>query len=180
MEAELRAKIKDPRAIELRLKKLGAKFLKKRSLTDYYFGSLGLYEKLNHSFWLRVRIEGKRTVLAYKGSTGKDGVYEEYEQEVQNPKVIIKILQKAGFDNPITVSKKRTSYKLGDINIEIDKFENEGSYIELEINSKNHDKSPLYELFDKLGIPKKDIFEIGYITRFLKKKKTPYTKWIKN
>jgi len=181
MEVELRAKIKDPKKIKLRLKKLGAKFIGKRKLKDYYFGEISLYKKLGHSFWLRVRIEGNRARLAYKGSTGKDGVYEEYEQEISDYEGIIRILTKSGFDNPITVEKIRTSYVLDDVNIEIDDFTKEGSFIEAEIiSSKSHKKEKLYEIFKQLRIPKKDIFEKGLITLFLKKKKPSFAKWVKN
>lgn len=180
MEVELRAKIKNKEGIITKLIKLGAVKSGEKELTDYYFGDIGLYEKIGHSFWIRLRVKGDKVELAYKGSTGKDGIYEEYEQELQDLDTAIAILTKMGLTNEITAKKKRMSFKLGDISIEIDDFGDWGTFVEAETISESDDKSKLHELFDKLGISKEDIFEKGYITLMLEEKNSPYTKWIKN
>ncbi len=181
MEVELRAKIKSPKNIVSRLKKLGAVEFGEKKLVDYYFGNIDLYKKAGHSFWIRLRVkDGGKVELAYKGSTGKDGVYEEYEQQLQDLNTAVAIFTKMGLTNEITVKKTRKSFKLGDISIEIDDFEDSGVFIEAETISLSGDKSKLYELFEKLNVPKQDIFEKGYITLMLEEKKSPFTKWIKN
>lgn len=180
MEIELRAKLKDPNKIINKLVELGAVRSAEKELSDYYFGDLDLYKKVGHSFWIRLRSQGKKVTLAYKGSTGKDGVYDEYEQELQNLDTALKILKKMGLTKEIVVHKKRFSFKLGNVSIEIDYFKNWNTYIEAEIISKRPDKTKLFELFNALGISKKDIFEKGYITLMLEEKKSPFTKWIKN
>lgn len=180
MEVELRARIKDLEKIISSLKELGAVEAGEKELTDYYFGDIGLYEKVDHSFWIRLRVKGEKVELAYKGSTGKDGVYEEYEQELQDLDTAIAILTKMGLTNEITAQKKRKSFKLGDISIELDDFGEWGTFIEAETISESDDKSKLFELFEKLDIAKEDIFEKGYITLMLEEKNSPFTKWIKN
>jgi len=180
MEIELRAKIKNLKEVTSKLVDLGATKSGTKKLTDYYFGDIGLYSKIGHSFWIRLRVKGEKIELAYKGSTGKDGVYEEYEQDLQDLDTAISIFTKMGLTNEITVEKKRTSFKLGDISIEIDDFGEKGVFIEAEVIGQNEDKTKLYELFEKLGVPKRDVFEKGYITLMLEKQNSLFTEWIKN
>lgn len=180
MELELRARIKDPEEIAKKLKEVGAERSGETELTDYYFGELGLYKKLGYSFWIRLRVEADKLELAYKGSTGRDGIYEEYEQELQDLDTAITILTKIGLVNEITVRKKRTSYKIGDISVEIDDLGEDGLFIEAEKISEGDDKSQLFELFNSLGIPETDIFEKGLITLLLEEKGSPFAEWIKN
>lgn len=180
MEVELRAKIKNINNLKNKLREMGAIKTGEKLLSDYYFGDIGLYKKIGHSFWIRIRDKGDKIELAYKGSTGKDGVYEEYEQNLQDLNTTIKMLSNMGLDNEITVHKKRESFKLGNISIEIDVFEGWGTYIEAEIINNTGDKKDLFELFRKLEISKEDIFEKGYITLMLEEKNSKYTEWIKN
>jgi len=180
MEVELRARINDSKNIISKLVSLGATKHGTKKIVDYYFGDIGLYSKIGHSFWIRLRVRGKKIELAYKGSTGKDGVYEEYEQELQDLDIAISIFTKMGLTNEITIEKERTSFRLNDISIEIDDFGEKGVFIEAETISENDDKSKLYELFKKLGISRKDIFEKGYITLMLEEKNSLFSKWIKN
>lgn len=180
MEVELRARLKKPKEFKKRLIGFGAKMTGEKKLSDYYFGAINLYKKVGYSFWIRLRDKGDGIELAYKGSTGKNGVYEEYEQKLQDLKTSMKILTKMGLDNEITVHKKRTSYKLDNLSIEIDEFKNGGTFVEVEEINKTGDKTNLFSLFNKLNIPKEEIFEKGYITLMLEEKKSKFTKWIKN
>ena len=180
MEVELRAKILDVNSIHSRLEELGATYIKTQRIEDYYFGELGLYQKLGRSFWLRLRVKNGKLEIAYKGPTKTDGVYEEYEQELQDLETAKIIFTKMGLENVINIVKDRISYKLADINIELDSIEGKGNFIELEIISENEDKTKLFELFHKLGIPDTDIFEKGFITQFLKEDSSPYSKWVVN
>lgn len=180
MEVELRAKVRNRATLRNLILKLGAKFVKKRKLEDYYFGNINLYEQLSHSFWVRLRKEQERVELTYKGPTSKDGVYEEYSQIVQDLETAISILEKSGLENPISIIKERESFEFGKIKIEIDEFQDRGTFLELEIISNDYDKSELFDLMKKLGIDSADIFEKGYITLFLSKINSPYSKWIIN
>lgn len=180
MEVELRAKVKNSKDIEKKLQTLGAIRVGESEISDYYFGSIDLYENIGHSFWIRIRKKGEKLQLAYKGSTGVDGVYEEYEQNLQDLDTALNIFTKMGLSNEITVHKKRISYKYKDISLEIDIFKDWGTFIEAEIISDKSGKTELFDLFEELGIEKKNIFEKGYITLKLQEQKSPFTKWIKN
>lgn len=180
MEVELRAKIKNIDEVQEKLKALGATYVKTQKLEDHYFGDIGLYEKLGRSFWIRLRVKNGKIELAYKGPTETDGVYEEYEQELQDFETAKKIFEKSGLVNAISVVKERISYKLENINIEIDSIQGKGDFIELEIISENVDKTALFDLFAKLNIPQSDVFEKGFITQFLKEEGSPFSKWVVN
>lgn len=180
MELELRARITNPAEIAKKLEELGAKKSTEIELTDYYFGELALYQKLGYSFWIRIRVEGDKLELAYKGSTGRDGVYEEYEQELQDLDTAIAIFTKMGLKNEITIHKKRTSYEIGDISVEIDDLGDKGVFIEAERISEGNDKSQLFDLFESIGVPENDIFEKGLITLLLEERGSPFADWIKN
>lgn len=180
MEVEVRAVVNNIGELLGRVNDLGAKFIKESHIQDYYFGDIGLYEKLNHSFWIRVRKENNSVILAYKGPTEIDGVYEEYEQKVESLGGILKILNKSGFENPINVIKKRITYKYNNIKILIDEIEGRGEYIELEKISTDTNKSDLLRLLKELGIKDKDIFHKGFITLFLQDENSTFNKWVVN
>lgn len=181
MEVELRAKINNLEEIKKKLNNLGAVFISQKKLTDYYFGELSLYKKLGRSFWIRIRVkDDKKIELAYKGPSENDGIYEEYEQYVQDLETMLNILSRSGLENVITVSKKRSSFKLENINVELDEIEGKGTYIELEQLKDDTNRTELYELMVKLNVPKESIFEKGYITNFLREQKSPYSVWIVN
>lgn len=180
MEVEIRAKLRSPEETKNKLKSLGAKFVKSKELTDIYYGELSLYEKIGHSFWIRLRVESDKVTLAYKGPTETDGVYEEYEQNMQDLDTARKIFEKIGLENPVTITKKRETYELGNISILFDDFGERGVYIEMEQISDNTDKSTMESLLKRIGIPEEDIFHKGFITRFLQEDNSPYSKWIVN
>jgi predicted adenylyl cyclase CyaB len=179
MEIEIRAKLQNVDSFKSKLTEKGAKLVKSKELTDYYFGSLELYEKLGRSFWIRVRKEGESLTLAYKGPTETDGVYEEYEQELQDLETSLKIFEKSGLENAITVTKKRETYKFENYTIVIDDFGPErGVYTEIEVISDVIDKTGIHNFMLELGIDEKDIFHKGFITKFLNDMNSPYSKWV--
>gem|GEM_PF-2286421 len=180
MEIELRAKIDNVNDIHKLLLQQGAIEHGVSKVKDYYFGYIPLYRKLGHSFWIRVRKKGDSVYLAYKGSTGKDGVYEEYETECDNLKNALSICRSMGLEEVISVEKVRRSYSLGEVNAEIDDFGKTGKFLELEVIGEEINKDVLFRLFMELGVSKDSVFEKGYITLFLQEKNSPYTKWIKN
>lgn len=180
MEVEIRVKIEKPQELKDKIIALGGQFIKTKELTDIYYGDTGLYEKIGHSFWIRLRVEGDKVTLAYKGPTETDGVYEEYEQEMQDLETAKKIFEKIGLDNPITIYKKRDTYQLGNITILFDDFGDRGVYIEMEQMKDSPDKSEMEKLMVDLGIPKEDIFHKGFITKFLQEDNSSFSKWIVN
>lgn len=90
---------------------------------------------------LRLRKEGKHSVLTFKKILSKQTakVAEEYEVEVSNLSEMERILELLGLSVTEIMKKHRISYKLKDVQFDIDTLENEYSFIPtyLEIEAKN-------------------------------------------
>jgi len=182
MEIEIRANINNPKKLEEKLKKLKAKYVGEKIESDQYFSSIELCKKLGYSFVIRIRERGKRYILTAKSAKRKiDGVWEEYEVSIKEPKIYFSICKLIGLEKVIAVEKKRTTFKLDGLTVNVDEFKKWGSFVEIElILPRYKSKKRLFDLAGKLGIAKKDIFEKGYISFFLKKLNSPFAKYIKN
>lgn len=192
MEIEVRVKVKNLKKIEKILKKIKAKKTGKYIEEDVYFGSIELYKRLGYSFLLRVRkktnllrVRKKTTkyFLTFKSAKfKKDGIWEEFERDISEPNFFINLLKSMGLELIIKVYKKRTSFILNKIKINLDKFiyPFKENFVELEIISNSQkDKQKLIDLFKKFNIKTKKIIEKGYITLFLEKLKSPFSRYIK-
>ena len=182
MEIEIRAKINSLTSIENKLNLLKARFIKKVKQVDKYYGEISLYKKLNHSFLIRIRKEGNKNILNYKGAKRKkDGIWEEHETEINNPKEAELILKNIGFEKVIEVYKNRLEYKLNNLNICLDKIKGLGNFIEIEeINKNAISKKNIIKLMKDLGISKNEIINQGYVTLLLRKNKNKFSKYIIN
>jgi len=182
MEIEIRAKINNPKKIKKRLRELGARYVGEKIEKDKYFSSIELCHKLGYSFMVRIREREGKYILTVKSAKKKiDGVWEEYEVAIKEPKIYIAMFKLIGLEKVIMVKKKRAVFKLDRFTINIDRFEKWGSFVEIEfISPRYKTKKRLFDLANKLGIDKKDIFEKGYISSFLKKLNSPFAKYIKN
>jgi adenylate cyclase class 2 len=182
MEIEVRAKIRNTETIEKNLKKLGAVLAEKVVQDDIYFGSTCLFDKIGYSFMMRVRDEGEKSFLTYKGARTKmDGVWEEYEFAIEDKKVAIQMLKAMGLEKIIRVKKTRKVYKLKGFSICVDNIRNLGNFIEIElISKKNRGKNRICKLMTDIGIEQNRIIHKGYITMMLKKNKSAYSRYILN
>lgn len=182
MEIEVRFKIKNLKLIEKKLISLKAKFIKNKKQVDKYFGEIGLYKKVNYSFLLRIRQEGDKVFLTYKGDNFKKaGVWQEYDFVIKDAKKAELMIRDMGFDEVILVKKTRKEYCLDNLNICLDKINGLGEFVEIEyISSKNESKKKHLELIKKLELDKKEIIHKGYITMLLEKNKSKFTKYIVN
>ncbi|MDD4083150.1 MAG: class IV adenylate cyclase [archaeon] len=181
MEIEKRAKLSNPQNVIDSLIKLGAVDLGEKIQVDDYFGSVELFKKLGYSFVARIRKSNEKFVLTVKTAKhNKDGVWEEYETELDEPKIFENMFFAMGFERVIKVTKTRKMFKLGEFTANIDYFEGRGTFIEVELISETDDSSKLGDILKKIGINEKDIIHIGYISMFLKEINSPYAEYIKN
>ncbi len=180
MEIEIRAKINNIKEKEKIIINLGAKLNKKKYQVDKYFGSVDLFKKVGYSFLLRVRNEGDKKFLTYKGDKfKKDGVWQEYEFEIKNEKEAETMLKEMGLDNIIEVFKKRIEYHFDSLTICLDEIKDLGSFIEIESQvDSDENKEKLEKLMKLLGIEKNQIIHKGYVTMLLDKNKSLYRKYI--
>lgn len=182
MEIEIRAEIDNISNIEKKLIELGASLVKKKKQIDKYFGEINLFKKVGYSFMMRVRIEGNKNYLTYKGAASKkDGVWEEYEFEIVDASASEKMLKAMGFEEIIQVEKSRVEYELDNMSICLDDISGLGCFIEIESQDDNDmDKIKLNQLMEKIGVSKEKIINKGYITLLLIKNKSPYSEYIVN
>ncbi len=182
MEIEIRAKIKNIKNVEGCVVALGAKLVKQKKQIDRYFGEINLFKKLGYSFLMRVRNEGDKKFLTYKGAESKkDGIWEEYEFNIDNEIMAEAMLIAMGLEKIIEVKKDRVEYKLDGLSICLDAIEDLGYFVEIESQDDNNiGKNKLKNIMDKLNIKENQIMHKGYVTMLLMKNKSPYSKYIIN
>ena len=107
---------------------------------------------------LRLREEGRRSLLAFKKILSKQSAKEaeEYEVEVSKLQNMKKILESLGLSETGNTEKHRTSYKLDRVQFDIDTHEKDLSHIPpyLEIEAENIDL--IHKYAELLGYDPKD------------------------
>jgi adenylate cyclase, class 2 len=181
MEIERRAKIQNVEQLVEKLKSLSAEKKSTKNQIDKYYGAIELYKKLGYSFVTRIRESKDKKILTVKiAKPKKDGVWEEFEKEIDDAEMFEKMFLTMGLEKIITVEKKRDLYKLGKFTINIDQFKEKGNFVEIELISNNEETKELNDLMLKLGIPAKNIINIGYISLFLKENNSKFAEFVKN
>ncbi|OHA16462.1 MAG: hypothetical protein A3C79_02470 [Candidatus Taylorbacteria bacterium RIFCSPHIGHO2_02_FULL_45_28] len=149
----------DAAKIEEKLKKLGAvkegDYLYRSCAFDYPGFTLD-----KQAAWVRVRDEGNKVMMAYKrrlgvkSNKGDDDGTEEVEVEVSDFETTKHFLMKIGMIVKFEQEKKRTRWKKGDVEFDLDTWPKLKTYLEIESAS---DKK-VYEAMSWLGIDKKGAF----------------------
>ena len=182
MEIEIRAKVDNLKELEEKIINLGATLVDKKNQIDKYFGEIILFKKLGYSFLMRVRDEGNKKFLTYKSAKSKrDGVWEEYELNIDDEITAETMLKAMGLEKIIEVEKNRIEYKLNGLTICLDTIKDLGNFIEIEsLNDNDLNKDKLKKLMDELDIKENQIIHKGYVTMLLLKNNSLYSKYIVN
>ncbi|TKJ17778.1 adenylate cyclase [Candidatus Woesearchaeota archaeon B3_Woes] len=134
METEFEVKILDidVEQIKNKLEEVGAKKHLERSMKRYVYDVVSTHK---HT-WIRLRDQGDKVTLTLKQiqHDGIDGT-KETEIEVNNFEKTNLLLNKLGFLPKAYQENKRISYKLGNVEIEIDFWPKIPSYLEIEAKS---------------------------------------------
>ncbi len=179
MEIEARIRVDDFTEIIDKILRMGAVLQKERAQNDVYYGEMGLYNKIGHSFMFRVRKEAEEAFFTYKGAKLKiDGVWEEYETEIADPGAVINMFEAAGFEKIIEVQKFRKEYKLENYSICLDAIDGLGNFMEIEQIRDDASREGVRGLIGKIGLDEKEIVDKGYITMLLARSGSPYSKYI--
>jgi len=186
-ETEMRLKVKDVKSLKKRLEDEGAELVAKKQYADY------LFTLENRDFWdsveaLRIRIISGRDggILTYKPSGKKAEKYmqvREYETHVDDPEAIMGMFKFLGIkplEHVPVIKKTRYSYKLGDFNIDLDKYSKVGYFLDIELLSQKRSRDEIERvrgMARRLGFTKKDIqpSSVGFLLRDLaiKSKRRP-------
>lgn len=135
-EVEIKILNIDPKKLKNKIIKLGGKQILKLTLFREFYLDSPIKNRKYSSF--RIRSEGKKCFLTIK--TKKDDnkfeIRNEHEVSVSNEKIIQDILSIAGFKIFRKREKKRESFLLNDIKIEIDTYPQMNPYVEIEGKNK--------------------------------------------
>ncbi|MDP6670992.1 MAG: class IV adenylate cyclase [archaeon] len=168
---EIEAKILeiDKKDLETKLRRLGAKKTRERKVESQFF-DFSKNSLRKKGTILRLRLDGKKAMLAVKKKKGKASLKEldEFEVEVSDFKETRRMLSLIGLKEKSSITKKRTSFKLGRTGIEIDKISGIPYFAEIEAPSEKQ----VVAMAKKLGFSKKQLLSWSMfdVLRHYKKK----------
>jgi len=159
-EIEIKFAVKDTTAVTEKLRKLGFRIAvgrhrEKNYLFDDSGGNLQKSGKL-----LRIRKTSSSQTFTYKGpisAKSKLKRREEIECRIEQPDVLMRILQEIGFSIQTEYSKYRTVFEKDGFNISLDETE-AGNYLEVEGPSEED----VTRIGEKLGYSEKDFVRRTY------------------
>ncbi|MFH1366508.1 MAG: class IV adenylate cyclase [Patescibacteria group bacterium] len=178
MEIEIKAKVKDFKAIRSGLNMIRAKRMGLKHQVDTYY--LPWARKLSaggrNSFRTRYdRISGKARLEFHHFYDLISG--REDEVEVSDIKTLNKILLNLKCKKLVTVEKKRESFHYKDMEIALDRVKGLGNFIEIEINGRpgRVNEKKLMSVLSKLGVSHEQVISgPKYFSMLLAKKGKKY------
>lgn len=164
MKPEIEVKILNinVKKIEKRLAKIGAKKIMARNMRRHvYYLKPGDYKS-----WIRLRDMGDKVMLAVKKMehNGIDGT-KELEIKVDDFEKTDELIRALGFRHKSYQETKRISYKLGEVEIEIDFWPIIEPYLEIEAKSVK----AIEEVVGLLGYQMSDTTSIGVMEIYKRK-----------
>jgi adenylate cyclase class 2 len=115
---------------------------------------------------LRVRQTVGGAKLTYKSFDGStDGSWIEIESSISDPEAVQLMLSKIGLAEYMRIIKIRESSQVGDVEVNLDKIEGLGVFIEMEVMSQDVQagRDLLRDLAESLGIPRSQTVTEGYV-----------------
>lgn len=140
------------------LARLEGRKLSESEMEDIYFAHpLRDFGKTDES--LRLRKTGEFSELTYKGPrmhTESTKAREELTVKIDNPLAAQRIIERLGFKEFSVVRKRRSSYLLDKLRVDVDDVDELGEFVELEVLTESPERSAqLLELARKeLGLEK--------------------------
>lgn len=167
VEFEVKAPVGDAEGFERRVIEAGGEFVRDGRQLDHY---------LLHPCWdlrgrdeaLRVREEGGRCTVAYKGMRLGVGmkVREELEFSVEEVGPVLELFSRLGFSVGVKVSKWRKEFRLLGASVTIDRVEGLGDFVEIEApEAVSEDERPalIERVAEVLGIARESFTTQSYV-----------------
>ncbi len=156
-EVEIKVLDIDRAVTEKKLVALGARKTFDDEIHAIYYDSPG-HSIRDGMGTFRLRKEGTRAVITFKRHIeDRDAkVREEMEVAVSDFEVMRKILESAGFSPWLEMRKKRTTYELGRLHFEFDKYSGAYDYIPEFLEIEGTDIGEVYRSAEMLGFRKED------------------------
>ncbi|WP_297068549.1 class IV adenylate cyclase [Thermococcus sp.] len=155
MEIEVKFRVDFDR-MRAAIEGLGAEFIHEEVQEDLYF--LLPYPQL-----LRVRRISNldRSFLTYKliKDPGRNEEFDELEVEVSDFETTVEILRRLGYREDVWVKKHRLVYRLGEVTFELNRVENLGDFLDIEVITEDIEeaKRKIWEIAEKLGLKREDV-----------------------
>lgn len=135
MEIEAKVQVPDLAPFHNRLTVLGATFVSRELQRDVYFNASDRDFALTDEA-LRVRHEGSRALLTYKGPKEAGSGYKarkEVNVQVDPGSACEELLTAVGFSPSAEVRKLREEYRFRGVSVALDAVEDLGSFVEIEV-----------------------------------------------
>jgi len=165
LEIELRAKVADFEALENKLCLLSARFQGEREEYDQYFGPE------DRKMIVRIRNRNGVSFLTFKSLSQSTEVcaWQEWETKIEDADALEKILSN-GLKRLVEIRKKRKTYALNDFEINLDRIQDLGNFIEVELISENipEAKKRLEKFLKELEISEERVVREGYVQLMMK------------
>lgn len=149
MEIEIKFRV-DFNEIREKIENLGARLIREEVQEDLYF-SVPLPRLLR----IRHIINLGEVILGYKEiQDEKNEEFEEIEVKVEDFEKMKEILTRLGFGEDVWVKKHRLVYKLDDVTFELNRVENLGDFLDIEVIGEDvrEAKGKIWEIAQKLGL----------------------------
>lgn len=134
--------------VEKALVKLGAEKIAEETFEDIYFAHpVKDFGKTDEA--LRLRKKGDSAELSYKGPRmmiDRTKAREEINLHIDDPLTAQRIVERLGFREFCAIRKKRVSYILDKLRIDVDDVEGLGEFVELEVLTESPERTT--QLFD--------------------------------
>ena len=169
IETEVRFKAGDRELSKI--EGLGANLVSDYSSTDTYF-TYG--DPKDRKFVLRICVGKGKAILTFKTSAraGADTAWHEWENQISDPEALDKILRASGFTKVVVIKKDRKQFSYQDYEINFDRIEGLGTYVEIEAKSDEEGASDAKERLERFATEKfsatKDrLIDKGYVKLML-------------
>lgn len=168
LEIELKVAVEGFSMIQKKLREIHAKRVRVINQTDVYYNHpLRDFSKTHEV--LRIRVEKpEKPVLTYKSpvSSRRSKIRIEYEVSFDDVHCISDILKALGFKPLVTVIKRRETWKLENVFINLDTVNGLGRFVEIEAvcrkEEKNIAEDMLFSTLSYLGLKDKPIITKSY------------------
>jgi adenylate cyclase class 2 len=159
LEVEVKARVKDLKAVEAKVKAMGFTFEGTEEHSDIYFKHPSR-DFASTDEALRIRTLGGKSVLTYKGPKVDKVSKTREEVEVEVRGDMARVLDRVGFTPVLNVSKVRRVYKKGDIEVCLDDVDGLGTFVEVECVSTDLEatRERVMSVMKSLGI-QESLFE---------------------
>ncbi len=137
VEIEAKLKVESLEEIRHKLTELGAEFLQEQMQADYHFDDANMtLKETDRCLRLRRQLVDKneRFFLTYKGAKEKSSFKkrQEIEIEIADSESVRKLFSALGYENVLTIEKKRITWQLGDCVVALDELPLIGKFVEIE------------------------------------------------